>query len=308
MSVFKYDMAISLLDRDLELAREIANLVSDRALVFLYSEQQRQLVANDGMDEFTSVFRRDSRTVLVLTRKKWGHTQWTRIEETAIKNRGLTDGWDFVTVVPLDGKESVPDWVPQTYIWADLARLGVAGLVAVLERKLKDRGSAIKPESALDLHARLQRETQEREKRTAFLGSKAGADAADAEYTRLESEIEPKAAQLGMHVSRTRSAHRGITLTLNRLSLSFAWVRQYSNTLDGSELQVKLWDGILGQDVGPEFRAKTSKDLMLDFDSLADLHGWRERKGQRRFFSSTELVEYTLKALLNAVAGNKHEL
>ncbi len=155
---------------------------------------------------------------------------------------------------------------------------------------------------------RLQREAQEKEKRSAFLGSKAGADAADAEYTRLEREIEPKATQLGMQVSKTSSAHRGITLTLKRLSLSFAWVRQYSNNLDGSELQVRLWDGMLSQDVGREFRAKTSKDLMLDFDSLADLHGWREHKGQCRFFSSTELVEYTLKALLNAVAGNKKEL
>lgn len=110
---FKYDAALSLLDADLATAKSIAGLLEQRIGVFLYSERQLELAGTDGADEFTSVFRRDARVVVVLLRNHWGSTKWTRIEETAIKNRGFDEGYDFLLVVPLDGSTSIPDWVPR---------------------------------------------------------------------------------------------------------------------------------------------------------------------------------------------------
>ena len=88
---YKYDVAFSFLDRDEPLARELAGLLTPLS-TFVYSEQQLEVAAKDGVDAFTAVFRRDARIVAVLYRDGWGKTKWTRVEEQAIKSRFLDWG------------------------------------------------------------------------------------------------------------------------------------------------------------------------------------------------------------------------
>ncbi len=49
---FRYDVAFSLLDKDLAVSEDIADLLKDRAEVFLYSERQLELAGSDGLEEF----------------------------------------------------------------------------------------------------------------------------------------------------------------------------------------------------------------------------------------------------------------
>lgn len=301
---FGYEVAFSLLDRDLALAEEIASLLRDRAEVFLYSERQLELAGSDGLEEFTSVFRRDARGVVVLCRGEWGSTKWTRIEETAIKNRGFDEGWDFLVVVPLDGGSSIPDWVPSTHIWADLERLGTSGLAAIIERKLEERGSAVRPESAKELADRLRREKEEQTELRGFLGSSRGVEAADAEAERLFVLLEQRSPELDVDVRRFSGGRRGVVITKDGRSVSVSWHRNFGNTLNESQLWVKLWDGVLSDHVSHEFRAEHAvSELPVEFTRVAGEIGWRPERSGEPCYTAEELADHCLKVVLRASVG-----
>ena len=67
---------------------------------FIYSEQQKVLAGRDGEQLFNAVFGEKARVVVILFRKEWGQTPFTRIEETAIKNRAFDYGYDFTGAHP----------------------------------------------------------------------------------------------------------------------------------------------------------------------------------------------------------------
>jgi hypothetical protein len=102
---FKYDVAFSFLKEDEALATELNDLIQDRLLTFLYSRRQEDVAGTDGEKIFNSVSGAEARIVVVLYRDGWGQTPWTRIEETAIRNRAYDEGYDFLVVVPL-GKDA----------------------------------------------------------------------------------------------------------------------------------------------------------------------------------------------------------
>jgi hypothetical protein len=304
---FKYDVAISLLDQDLAIAQEIKELLSDRLDVFLYSEQQLEIAATDGIDKFSEVFRREARVVVVLARELWGKTKWTRIEETALKSRGLEEGWDFLFVITLEGMKAVPIWVPVAQLWAELDRLGVRGAAAVIERKLGDRGADVRPETAEDVAARISRARAAEQARQGFLRSQSGMDAATASMAQLVELVQTRAGALSMRVDRD-SAGR-IVLTLEHLSVTLYWSRQYSNSLDGSSLTVRLWDGIVSDHVHRQYRAKNpTSELVLEFDLRSDVVGWTVEKNRDRFFTTEGLTDHCMKVLLQAAEGERVRL
>lgn len=303
---FKYDVAFSLLDRHLDTAQDMASLLEGRLDEFLYSEKQLDLAAKDGVDEFTSVFRRDARVVVAIVGNDWGSTKWTRIEETAIKNRGFDEGYDFLVVIPIDGPGSVPDWVPSTHIWTDLDRLGAAGAAAVIERKIADRGKAARPETAVDVEARLAKQQAEELERQRFLRSEDGVKAADAEFNIILELLAQRRDTMKLHVD---VGSQGTTVTRETRSLTVTWSRRYGNTLDESRLRVTLWDGIRSTHVDHDFRARAaSSDLTLHLDRHQGQILWREAGRGRRVFSSEELVEHALKTLVRADYGEKASL
>lgn len=141
---FKYEVAFSFLQDDEPLALEIADRLRDRVKVFIYSENQKELIGRDGIDQFTSVFREEARVVIILYREDWGQTKWTRIEETAIKNRFPDEGYDFLLIAPLDSPIKLPKWYPPAWIWADVRRYGVDGVASVIENRVQAIGGSVK--------------------------------------------------------------------------------------------------------------------------------------------------------------------
>src|SRR6056297_3068211 len=93
---FKYDIAFSFLADDEQIAIDISERIKDKFEVFIYSKRQEDLVGTDGQDTFSEIFKDKARTVLVLYRQNWGRTNWTRVEETAIKDRWFNKGYDFL--------------------------------------------------------------------------------------------------------------------------------------------------------------------------------------------------------------------
>ncbi len=135
---YKYEVAFSFLQQDEKIAFDINDQVADRLSTFIYSKRQEELGGTDGEQSFNKVFYEQSRIVVVLFRDGWGQTPWTRIEETAIKNRAFDKSWEFLLLVNLDPKSSLPTWIPKTYIWLDFERYKGEGAAAVIEHKVKE--------------------------------------------------------------------------------------------------------------------------------------------------------------------------
>jgi hypothetical protein len=66
MSTPNYDVAISFLHRDEQLALELQSKLSANLSAFVYSKQQEQLAGTDGMESFRLAFRSQSRLSVVL--------------------------------------------------------------------------------------------------------------------------------------------------------------------------------------------------------------------------------------------------
>jgi hypothetical protein len=121
----KCDVAISFLHKDEPLALQIHSKLSESLDVFVYPKKQEQLAGTDGLESFRQVFRADSRMVVVLYRDGWGQTPWTRVEEAAIKDRFLEQGWEWLLFVMLDDFSTPPVWLPKAEIRLNYSQYGL---------------------------------------------------------------------------------------------------------------------------------------------------------------------------------------
>ena len=168
---FMYDVAFSFLQEDEGLAIQLCDMLEGRYNTFIYSEKQVELAGKDGEETFNLVFGEQSRVVVVLFRNNWGKTGWTRIEMTAIRNRGYEYGYDFSLFIPLEKNSRLPKWLPKTQIWFDSNRWGIEGTIPVIEYKIKQEGGSTKKETAVDKAERINRLIESKEKKKAFLDS-----------------------------------------------------------------------------------------------------------------------------------------
>lgn len=312
---FKYDVAISFLGTDLGLAEELASLLRDRMTVFLFTERQGDVAGSDGLETLSLVFGGEARLVVILYRTGWGESPWTRVEETAIKNRGLEVGWDFVLVMPLESEATVPPWVPKTQIWLSYPRYGLPTAVAVLERKLEEIGGVAKPVTAASRAREYARHTEWKEEREHRRGSQAGVDAAKAHVGALFSELKsavteakgPSGADLAFSQPRSNAAriwssspnHEGSTVTLY-------WSQQWANVLSQSGLRVRLWKGYApagGEDLATWEDPEELEEHQFDFEYNVSRQWVWQHRDTGRVYGTQQLAAFCLGLLLDRVTA-----
>lgn len=186
---FKYDVAFSFVAEDEPLATQLADQFEGRLEVFLYSRRQEQLAGTDGEKTFNEVFSKQARLVVVLYRDGWGQTPWTRIEETAIRNRAFDAGCDFVIFIPLDEKPAVPKWLPRTQLWVGLSRWGVSGAASVIDARFQELGGEPTQETLDHRAARVERTLNYEKHRENYLGSDAGVRGANESFGSLRDAV-----------------------------------------------------------------------------------------------------------------------
>jgi hypothetical protein len=243
---FEFDVAFSFHSKDEALAQQLNDLLSDRFSTFLYSEQQKVLAGRDGEVAFNEVFGSKARIVVVLHRQEWGQTPFTRIEQTAIRNRAYNEGYDFTVFVPTDGK-GAPDWVPKTQLYVGLQRWGVEAAAAVIEATVQRAGGNVQPESPTERAARLQRAITFRQAREDFFRSFEGVQASREGWAKLEQELTQQITAIGesslpgLHLKK----HFEYLLIsgVQRLWMTVLWNAPYSNVLSDSYLRVELMVG-----------------------------------------------------------------
>ena len=110
-----FDVAISFGAKDEAFANRLYALLEERLKVFIYSKEQEMLAGSDGEATFNAVFGKQAKLVVVLFREAWGKSPFTRFEETAIRNRAFSQGYDFTVFIPMEQSETqkVPAWLPK---------------------------------------------------------------------------------------------------------------------------------------------------------------------------------------------------
>lgn len=143
------DVAISFLARDEPLALDLRDRLRETLDVFVYSKEQEQLAGTDGLETLREAFRTQARLVVVLYREPWGHTPWTRVEQTAITDRALADGWDFLLFVTVDRTSALPPWLPNTRIRFSFPDYGIDEATGAIKARVEQLGGVLHPTDAV---------------------------------------------------------------------------------------------------------------------------------------------------------------
>lgn len=301
---YKYDVAFSFLAQDESLATQINDLLQDRLRTFLYSKKQGEIAGTDGEKTFNLVFGEQSRLVVVLFREGWGQTPWTRIEETAIRNRAFEHGYDFVKFIPVEDKPSVPEWLPRTQLWIGLKRWGIPGAASVIEARIEELGGEPHDETVQERSARLGRSIDFENRREQFLQSQDGEVAARKQFHELRLELERLLASITETATsftiQLKVVPQLIVILGLRHGLSVTPVNIYREDLHKRQLQVAviLWDG------HPPFPGliyvfdppKKLQTINFTFDLLATGQvGWVSDGPNRRTYATNELASFILK-------------
>lgn len=300
---YKYDVAFSFLQRDEPLAMQLNDRIQDRVNTFIYTEQQKVVAGTDGEETLHRVFGKEARVVVVLYRMGWGESRWTRIERTAIRNRGHERGYTFAVFVPLDEPPNVPDWLPAAQIWVDFNRFGIEGTAAVIEARIQDAGGQVHQET-LEEHAQRTKRAIEFAKRREKFQWDEGVRMAQQEVAKLKLALESRAeivknsSSIQLSVQHTRWG--SVYLIGLGCALGVLWKQQVINHLRDAFLDVALFTH---RPAGPgEFQFETPQkihSMRFVFDLLpSEMGGWISDDAQRRSFSTDALAEYLTKFYL----------
>lgn len=304
---YKYDVALSFLEEDESLAVQIDDLLKDRLSTFIYSNRQKEVAGTDGEKTFNEVFGSQSRIVVVFYRENWGKTPWTRIEETAIRNRAYNEGYDFVLFIPMEASQKVPQWLPKTQIWIGLDRWGNNGAASVIESRVQASGGTPKEENALEFAKRKKRDLERIRDRKAFLESENGVQAAFKEIGNLFSEIQKLCETISntgwkFEIYKPKSAN-SIFIYSCEVTLSLGWFCKWSNTLDDAGLYIKTWKGRVGwPNIFHFHKPVMLEEFIYSFDTHDTVsYGWEKMDSSEPILSSKQIAEFSIKLLTKAI-------
>jgi hypothetical protein len=148
MSDQALDVAISFLVRDERTAAAVAEQLEGAGLnVFFFPHKQEELAGTNGMETMRKPFLA-ARVNVVLFRKTWGDTPWTRVEDAAVSERCFKGGWSSLMFVELE-KAALPKWLPSTHVRFNFPDYGIDQLVGAIKARVQEQGGTIKPVDAL---------------------------------------------------------------------------------------------------------------------------------------------------------------
>jgi hypothetical protein len=296
---FEFDVAFSFLQQDETLAVKLNDLLRRQFRTFIYTEHQKKLAGTDGEVTFNKVFGDEARAVAILFRDGWGETAWTRIEQTAIRNRAHDFGYDFAVFISLDGS-APPRWVPRTRIYVGFERFGVDGAAAVLEARVVDLGGAAHPERLEDAAARKARELDFAQKSKTALEFDDGVRAFNRMKEELVQALESASARVNenqghfkLSVDPDLRQGRIFIKGFHRI-VTVEGGPRWANKIDDGELKTIMWNrapppkGYINIEPPEKFRQMTFR---LGFTEGCN-YVWLGERDRR--FSVDQLAEHIL--------------
>lgn len=313
---YKYDVAFSFCAKDENIATEINDLIQDRIKTFLYSKNQEEIAGTDGEETFNKVFGEDARIVFVLYRQEWGTTSWTRVEETAIRNRAFEEGFDFTIFAPLEKPQTVPEWLPKTRIWYGMDRWGVEGAASVIEARVQEFGGKVKEETVEDRAAKLSRALKAEKEKQSLLNSDKGVKIANKEVSKLFTHIESAIKKVAYNKDKANfiveKKNKKLAVFGEGFTIQFFWTASFINTLKGSALYMTLYKGhfpVDGRDFFPFERPQRLIRIEFNFDiSLSGSPLWTKAKGKKESYSTSDLAKLAITMLFDKVHKSQSKI
>jgi hypothetical protein len=291
------DVAFTFLAPDEETAQELARMLRGTLSTFVYSERQKELAGTDGVTQFTDVYQKRARYVVVLYREGYGKTKWTRIEETAVTSRAVDQGWGSLLVVSLDG--TAPKWIPASRLWLGIEKFGNRAVADVILDRFADLYQAGHPQSLIEYAKGISQQLASQEKAEFWRQSQDSVRAAAEELANLKQLLTEhvtainEAAHLYMSIGEPRYAV--VEVRSGKRRVSFAWQNPYSNTTKEGYLFVQ------------ETELVTDSAFNRTFEPLREvhmrLHGpeprlWIADEEPDRSFTTSELADWHIRRLL----------
>ncbi|MBA4376980.1 MAG: hypothetical protein C0401_12530 [Anaerolinea sp.] len=308
---YKHDVAISFLSQDEPIALDLHSRLSLNFNVFVYSKKQEELAGSEGIETFRKAFRSESRMVVVLYRDGWGSTPWTRIEEGAITDRFLKEGWNWLLFIMLDSKSTPPPWLPETRIRLYLEDYGIEQAVGAIKVRLQEIGSQIQKETALKRAKIIEGQIAFRAEKEKLFSSNEGVKIFENEFSIINQEILKIVDEISKDIKgidiQCGSDRNHCVVTSGLVSIAVNWRPRYANDLHDSPLKILEFNGriLLPNERG---RFMVAFDpIKLSFyefepDMTSDMKGgWRAKFRDRRYFTSIELADFAMKVLLNLI-------
>lgn len=278
------------MSEDEPLVRRLDALLQPRLTTFVYLDRQKEIVGTDGEETLSRVFGTEARTVCVLYRANWGQTPFTRIEQTAIKNRSHEAGYGFATFITLEKPAVLPPWMPLTRICANTTFSDNA-LAAILEGRAIEAGASQRLETLAEHVARVNAQAEFQRWRSRFLNSEEGVQAAETEANSLLDSVARDATKVPEFHRERRP--RLLIVGAQQFSLVIAWHSITSNSLNDAVLEATVYAGAR-LDKPPAIASREFKFDVVSYDS----YSWREGE---RHFSTDALAPDLLHFLLSAV-------
>lgn len=304
---YKYDVAFSFLAKDESKALELADLLKSRLSTFIYSEKQKELAGRDGEVAFNQVFADEARVVVILYRQEWGAKSWTKIEETAIRNRAHDEGYDFTIFIPMEPNITLPKWVPKNRLWIGLERWGINSAAAVIEARVQEQGGNPHEESLEETAARKHDEIQKEIQRQEFLRSQESLNLARTELHQLPKIFQDRMKALPFdprEVGNIWWPHGifGLDIMIGKFGLSLDLRYKVANAFDDAHLEVALWRGVPRRPGRPYVgNPVKSKSVTYKIDVENNALGWRLQDSNKRLITTSQLAEESLKLLIDFV-------
>jgi hypothetical protein len=309
-SQYNYDIAISFLQQDGPIALDLNNHLCPNFNVFVYTNRQEDLAGTNGIDVFRRVFLENSRFVVVLYREGWGDTRWTRIEEDAIKERFLNEGWDWLLFIMVDSISTPPPWLPDRKIRLNLEEYGIEQAVGAIKKRVQELGGVYHKEDVLQHAKRIQRLAEERAAKNKLFKSHEGVNAASDKVRELYEIISNLSEDMkkieGLNFN-AGSENDLFVLTNNRVSVKVFFRCNYVNSLENARLLVIELNGtvLLPQEASQFMIRKKPEELNVqEFDPDITLEKgwcWRSISEPNCYYTSKELAEYAIKVFLDLV-------
>lgn len=251
-SQFEYDVAISFGYKDEPFANKLYELLKGRLKVFLYSKEQEKLAGTDGEATFNEVFGQQAKLVVVLYREAWGNTPFTRFEETAIRNRAYSDGYDFTVFIPMDDTErqKMPNWVPKNRLYVGLERWGIEGACGVIEARFSELGGEVHEETVQEIAAKAAEKLAYEERREKHLSTHEGVNAQRASFEEVREKLIEGVATIqkilpAIEMTEKHDGRPGgpMVFLSNPIAVSIGWRPEYANVMRKSRLEATFWNG-----------------------------------------------------------------
>jgi hypothetical protein len=303
-SSFAFDVAVSSVEHDARLLRELERLLTLR----LPNIPPRRPVWTTAAAELLDaprpgVFGKTARVVVVLHQHLWGKDATTKDDADAIKRRITAKGPDSVRVVLLD-RTTPPTWLRKSpsralgqtdqcvdWIIAAVAELGGATRVSASD-------------AAVEIPVADQRVLQQRD---SFLGSHRAITHLGREFDRLAAEVTKRVATVNRDdVETPLEVHRvpnRCTVQLGPVALTLSWVRTRPDTVATGRLMIIEWEGQVGKSSsagGPGAVPLRETVLRADATRVEDWQ-WRSEDVAGYTYDSNELAAHCVDSLAYAL-------